>query len=134
MTSIGSLRGKSVLVHIPAIIQDGPRWYTLQDVEQGGLWLIGKDLSEHPDLAAVTRVQSDVPVFVPFAQISYVVGLAGPIPTEEQVAELKARAEKAAKPPRRTRAPRQPRTSQQPRAPGQTRTPRRRTPREGGDG
>jgi hypothetical protein len=109
VTRLSSLRGKTILVRIPTIVEEGAHWYTLADVEEGGLWLIGEDLPELLDLPAAMRAGSEVPVFVPFAQISYVVGFPGPIPSEEEMTELLTRAEKAAKQPRRATRARRPR-------------------------
>jgi hypothetical protein len=102
---LGSFVGKAVLVDIPMMSEEGPQWYTLDDVEPAGLWLRSDVLSERLPIPRTPDGSSAVAIFVPFSHIRFMFGTAGRIPpTEEEFARLREAAAAAEKPTSRRRA------------------------------
>jgi hypothetical protein len=108
---LGSFIGKAVLIDIPAISEQAPQWFTLDDVEPAGLWLRSDAAAERLpvprfiDAAPDSAISSDAAIFVPFSQIRFFFGTASPKPpTEEAVARLRATAVPTQKPAPRSRA------------------------------
>jgi hypothetical protein len=90
-TSPGQFLGKSVVVSIPSLFDDGEaRLYTLVGIEANGLWLQSADLS--PRLCQTDKNQTSpapASIFFPFAQIAYLfdsTALAHPPPSANQAA------------------------------------------------
>jgi hypothetical protein len=102
---LGSFIGKAVLADIPTMSEEGPQWYTLEDVEPAGLWLRGDALSERLPITRTSDDSSAVTIFVPFSQIRFMFPTAGQMPpTEEEFARLGGAAAAAEKPRPRKRA------------------------------
>lgn len=102
---LSSFVGKAVLVDIPMMSEDGPQWYTLDDVEPTGLWLRGDAVAERLPVTRTTDSAPDAAIFVPFAQIRFFFGTASRTqPAEEEVARLRAAAAPTEKPAPRSRA------------------------------
>ncbi len=104
---LGSFIGKAILVDIPTMSEEGPMWYTLEDVEWAGLWLRSDALSERLPISRTSDDSSVMTIFVPFSQIRFMFPTAGRMPpTEEEFAQLGKTAAAAEKPSPRKRAER----------------------------
>ncbi len=69
ISSLGHHLNKTVLVSIPPIFEDQPVTCTLAGIEAAGVWLVNKDLSKK--LLHGDDDRTVVPIFIPFAQIAY---------------------------------------------------------------
>jgi hypothetical protein len=108
---LGSFIGKAVLIDIPAMSEQAPQWFTLDDVEPAGLWLRSDAVAERVPVTRTTdgapdgAIAPDAAIFVPFSQIRFFFGTASRTqPTEEEVDRLRAAAAPTRKAAPRSRA------------------------------
>jgi hypothetical protein len=69
ISTLGHYLNCDLLVAIPAVFDDAtPRLCKLMGIEAAGLWLVGAELA---DRAAPSRDREPASIFVPFAQIAF---------------------------------------------------------------